>query len=103
MASGSGNGGDSGTAASTTLPNVARVATLLPAPPAPSFSTSTRASEDFIKTVEWHMLDKQKFYPLSMLSSFSVRCFLYPLTLVRTRLQVQGPNSIETNLALMLA
>ena len=99
MASGSGNGGDSGTAASAALPNVARVATLLPAPPAPSFSTSTRASEDFIKTVEWHMLDKQKFYPLSMLSSFSVRCFLYPLTLVRTRLQVQGPNSIKTILA----
>ena len=43
----------------------------------------------FIKTVEWEMLDKRKFFPLSMMSSFTVRCFLYPLTLIRTRLQVQ--------------
>ena len=35
------------------------------------------------------MLDKRRFYPYSMASSFTVRCFLYPLTLVRTRLQVQ--------------
>ena len=42
-----------------------------------------------IKTVEWEMLDKRKFFPLSMMSSFTVRCFLYPLTLIRTRLQVQ--------------
>merc|ERR550539_2384694 len=43
----------------------------------------------YIKTVEWEMLDKRKFFPLSMMSSFTVRCFLYPLTLIRTRLQVQ--------------
>ncbi len=41
-----------------------------------------------IRTIEWEMLDKRKFYPYSMMSSFTVRCFLYPLTLVRTRLQV---------------
>ena len=43
----------------------------------------------FIKTVEWEMLDKHKFFPMSMVSSFTVRCCLYPLTLIRTRLQVQ--------------
>ena len=43
----------------------------------------------FIRTVEWEMLDKKKFFPMSMMSSFTVRCFLYPLTLIRTRLQVQ--------------
>lgn len=43
----------------------------------------------FIKTIEWDMMDKKKFFPLSMLSSFSVRCFLYPLTVIKTRLQVQ--------------
>lgn len=43
----------------------------------------------FIRTVEWEMLDKSKFFPMSMMSSFTVRCFLYPLTLIRTRLQVQ--------------
>ncbi len=45
--------------------------------------------EGFIRTIEWDMMDKRKFFPLSMASSFTVRCFLYPLTLVRTRLQVQ--------------
>merc|ERR1712126_488677 len=47
-----------------------------------------------ITTIEWEMLDKRRFYPLSMMSSFTVRCFLYPLTLIRTRLQVQHQNAI---------
>ncbi|KAF5293084.1 hypothetical protein FQA39_LY13694 [Lamprigera yunnana] len=46
----------------------------------------------FIKTIEWDMMDKSKFFPLSMLSSFSVRCALYPLTLIKTRLQIQKQN-----------
>ena len=50
----------------------------------------------YIKTVEWEMLDKKKFFPLSMMSSFTVRCFLYPLTLIRTRLQVQKGKEVYT-------
>lgn len=46
----------------------------------------------FIRTIEWDMMDKSKFFPLSMLSSFSVRCFLYPLTVIKTRLQIQRHN-----------
>ncbi|GBP39247.1 Solute carrier family 25 member 44 [Eumeta japonica] len=42
-----------------------------------------------ITTIEWSMMDKSKFYPLSMLSSFAVRCALYPLTLVKTQIQIQ--------------
>ena len=34
------------------------------------------------------MLDKTKFFPLSMASSFCVRGMLHPLTVVKTRLQV---------------
>jgi len=52
--------------------------------------------KDFIKTIEWDMMDKSKFFPLSMLSSFSVRCALYPLTLIKTRLQVQKRNEVYT-------
>lgn len=52
--------------------------------------------KDFIKTIEWDMMDKSKFFPLSMLSSFSVRCALYPLTLIKTRLQVQKRNDVYT-------
>ena len=43
-----------------------------------------------LTVIEWEMLDKKKFFPLSMMSSFTVRCFLYPLTLIRTRLQVRA-------------
>ncbi|XP_012061656.1 PREDICTED: solute carrier family 25 member 44 [Atta cephalotes] len=46
----------------------------------------------FIRTIEWDMMDKTKFFPLSMLSSFSVRCCLYPLTVIKTHLQVQRQN-----------
>lgn len=28
---------------------------------------------DFIRTIEWDMMDKSKFFPLSMASSFTVR------------------------------
>ncbi len=50
--------------------------------------------QGFIRTIEWDMMDKNKFFPLSMASSFTVRCFLYPLTLVRTRLQVQHHSDV---------
>lgn len=43
----------------------------------------------YIRTIEWDMMNKYKFYPLSMLSSFSVRCFLYPFTVIKTRIQIQ--------------
>lgn len=45
--------------------------------------------EPFLRNIEWHMMDKSKFFPLSMLSHFCVRASLYPLTLIKTRLQLQ--------------
>ena len=48
-----------------------------------SESTATK-----IEIIDWHMLDKWKFYPLSMLSSFTIRCCLYPFTVVKTCIQV---------------
>nr|CAH7728920.1 unnamed protein product [Callosobruchus chinensis] len=44
------------------------------------------------------MMDKSKFFPLSMLSSFTVRCALYPLTLIKTRLQIQKHNDLYTGM-----
>lgn len=52
------------------------------------------SGEAFIKTIEWDMMDKKKFFPLSMLSSFSVRCALFPLTVIKTQLQVQYKNDV---------
>lgn len=48
----------------------------------------------FIRTIEWEMMDKAKFFPLSMCSSFTVRCCFYPLTLIKTQLQVQFKNDV---------
>ena len=47
-----------------------------------------------IRTVEWEMLDKSKFYPLSMASTFSIRCFLHPLNVIKTRMQIQTQNEL---------
>lgn len=44
--------------------------------------------------IDWPMLDKNRYVPLSLLSTFTVRSLLYPFTLVRTRLQVQIQSSI---------
>lgn len=52
----------------------------------------------FVRTIEWDMMDKQKFFPLSMLSSFSVRACFYPLTLIKTQLQVQFKNDIYSGM-----
>lgn len=57
--------------------------------PAPKGKKGKKLDGNFIRTIEWEMMDKTKFFPMSMASSFTVRCFLYPLTLIRTRLQVQ--------------
>lgn len=61
-----------------TIEEIRNMSTVVEAPP-----------PEFIRNIEWEMMDKSKFFPLSMLSSFSVRCALYPLTLIKTRLQIQ--------------
>uniref|UniRef100_A0A1B0CHC3 Putative carrier protein n=1 Tax=Lutzomyia longipalpis TaxID=7200 RepID=A0A1B0CHC3_LUTLO len=53
---------------------------------------------EFLKTIEWEMMDKAKFFPLSMLSSFTVRCCLYPLTVIKTQLQVQFRNDVYSGM-----
>lgn len=50
--------------------------------------------EGGIKVIELHMMDKQKYFPLTMVSGFSVRGILYPIGLIKTRLQIQKGNSV---------
>lgn len=52
------------------------------------------SSSGYIRTIEWDMMNKHKFFPLSMLSSFSVRCMLYPFTLIKTRIQIQKHSDV---------
>ena len=60
----------------------------------PSLVDNSPTVPNYIRTIEWEMMDKSKFFPMSMASSFTVRCFLYPLTLIRTRLQVQYQSAV---------
>lgn len=55
-------------------------------------------STHFIRTIEWDMMDKTKFFPLSMLSSFATRSCFYPLTLIKTQLQVQFKSDVYTGM-----
>lgn len=54
--------------------------------------------ESFISDIEWSMLNKSKFFPLSMLSHFCIRGGLYPLTLIKTRLQLQKHDQVYKGL-----
>ncbi|XP_064644945.1 solute carrier family 25 member 44-like [Lineus longissimus] len=49
-----------------------------------------------ITIIEFEMMDKRKFFPLTVLSGFSIRCILYPVTLVKTRLQMQRGTELYT-------
>ncbi|XP_004530709.1 solute carrier family 25 member 44 [Ceratitis capitata] len=57
-------------------------------------SGSSVDATPYIRTIEWDMMNKTKFFPLSMLSSFSVRCCLFPLTVIKTQLQVQYKSDV---------
>lgn len=39
-------------------------------------------------TIEWEMMDKTRFFGLSLMHTVSLRMLLYPLTVIKTRLQV---------------
>jgi hypothetical protein len=39
-------------------------------------------------TIEWEMMNKKRFFILSAINSLGLRCVLYPLTVIKTRLQV---------------
>lgn len=43
-----------------------------------------------VQVIEWNMLDKRKFIPLSLLSTLTLRGLIYPLTVIKTRIQVQA-------------
>lgn len=49
-----------------------------------------------VPVVEFHMVDKTKYFPLSALSGLTVRTILYPFTVIKTRLQVQKHRSLYT-------
>lgn len=59
-----------------------------------NFNQKQNVNTNQLHDIEWYMLDKTKYFPYTVLSSICVRTLLYPLTLVRTRLQVQVQNTV---------
>ena len=51
--------------------------------------SSMMDSDPGIKVVEAHMMDLKKYLPLTVVSGFCTRSILYPVSLIRTRLQIQ--------------
>src|SRR5688500_12072412 len=51
---------------------------------------SSPSSPDLrLAPIECEMMDSNRFFSLSIVNSVTLRIFLYPLTVVKTRLQVQ--------------
>lgn len=44
--------------------------------------------------IEWEHLNLYRFYPMALASSWSIRCFLYPMSVVKSRLQLQRQNNM---------
>jgi len=59
---------------------------------------SLSIGSDSITVIELNMMDKRMYFPLTALSSLTIRSILYPFTLVRTRLQLQRGHSVYTSL-----
>ncbi len=49
-------------------------------------------------TIEWEMMDKNRFVGLSVVNSLALRVVLYPLTVIKTRLQVFNNSFIPKNI-----
>ena len=52
------------------------------------------SDQDRLMTIEWEMLDKSRFFFFSVANSIVLRSVLYPLTVIKTRLQVQKSNEV---------
>ena len=61
-----------------------------------SLSSSLAPKTSNISDIRWSMIDKRRYFPLTVSNMFFVRSLLYPLTLIRTRLQVQAGKSLYT-------
>ncbi|CAD5207691.1 unnamed protein product [Bursaphelenchus okinawaensis] len=49
---------------------------------------------DQLHVIEWNHLNLYKFYPMALATSWTVRCMLYPMSVVKSRLQLQKQNNV---------
>ncbi|VDM74095.1 unnamed protein product, partial [Strongylus vulgaris] len=55
-------------------------------------------SNEKLLVIQWEHLNLWRFYPLALASSWSIRCFLYPMSVVKSRLQLQRQNNVYRNM-----
>uniref|UniRef100_A0A1I8GDS3 Solute carrier family 25 member 44 n=1 Tax=Macrostomum lignano TaxID=282301 RepID=A0A1I8GDS3_9PLAT len=81
--------------------------TAVPRLPAPASSSAVQSMPSAVKdqsgpggfpVIELYQLDKRKFFPLSTVGSLTVQVVTYPLTLLRTRLQLQEGHKVYRGL-----
>ena len=58
---------------------------------------SIKFNPEGVQIIELNMMDKRLYFPLAAMSGFSVRTVIYPVTLVRTRLQIQKKRNVYLN------
>ncbi|CAH1788945.1 unnamed protein product [Owenia fusiformis] len=51
-------------------------------------------AESGVPVIEFHMMDKSRYFPLAALSGITIRTLLYPFTLVKTRIQLQKGKTV---------
>ena len=54
---------------------------------------STFEDNKTIQVIELYMMDKRKYFPLAIMSGVAVRGILYPVMLIKTRIQIQKHKS----------
>ncbi|KAJ6641643.1 Solute carrier family 25 member 44 [Pseudolycoriella hygida] len=57
-------------------------------------SKDSKMPEAKSSVIEWHMLDQSKYVPLNMASLFTIRTMIYPLTVVKTKIQIQKGTAV---------
>ncbi|PAV86377.1 hypothetical protein WR25_22350 [Diploscapter pachys] len=68
-------------------------------PPEPQFDrTMNGVKKDKLLVIEWEHLDLYRFYPMALASSWTIRCLLYPMSVVKSRLQLQRQNNMYTGM-----
>ncbi|CAD6196271.1 unnamed protein product [Caenorhabditis auriculariae] len=53
-----------------------------------------KLQKEKLLVIQWEHLNLYKFYPLALASSWTIRCLLYPMSVVKSRLQLQRQNNV---------
>jgi len=61
------------------------------------YNTNPRLPTTELRVIEWDHMDLKMFYPMALTSTWTVRTVLYPLAVLRARLQLQKQTTVYRN------